>query len=211
MLKGKIMIINNVARPLLLGLLAINIASFDIVVASKCPYHEEDSSYVIASEANNVYKMVYDHYSDILELYYKLENAPICEKDYYTTKVVQSIAWHVQQDKLPVYGNILNKFWRNLGSTSGKIAPLKKFEETLSIDAIGHLNKYYKKVIDSGLSAEKMKDLIKCLNNLQLIVKSSTERTCEELRIKVNELESEVLKLRQELASLAKVTKAIGN
>jgi hypothetical protein len=184
-----------ITHPLFL----LSVSSFLLVMPVESKKLRGTSSYSIASEAHDVYRIVYDHYSDILELYYTLDKAPATERPYYASKLVHTVVAHVQQDKLPLYGNFLNRLWKNMSQYSAANTPLIKFERVLAEDALGHLNKYYNKIVEADIDSQKLSDLIESLKRIRSVVQASVEYAREELRIKVVELEAEIQHLKTEL------------
>lgn len=150
------------------------------------------------AQAELAYNTVCDHYMDILDAYYRIEEASITEQDYYIKKLIESIIFHVQQDKLVLYGNFLSRTWRHLTTYSREI-PLKKFDATFIEDALGHLAKYQKKLLSVGQKNENIDLLISSLKHIRHYVQSSLEYAYESQSFELENLKRELRYLKNEL------------
>lgn len=170
--------------------------------AWRTPKKQEVIISEMISESEAAYKKVYDHYSDILQVYYSLEKAELEKKDFYTKRLLYTIVRHVEQDILPLYGNCFSRAWRHISSSATTHFPLKKFTSMLVEDALGHLNKQYTKVAHKGYETTKIADLIRSLTYIRHIVTHSLEYKYEELQFCKEQLESEVVALKRQIGHL---------
>ena len=170
--------------------------------AWRAPKKEEVIIAELMSESEATYKKVYDHYSDILELYYKLEKVPLTTKDFYTKQLLCTIVRYVQQGLLPLYGNCFSRAWRHVSSCNDTCFPLKKFTSMFLEDAIGHLTKQHKKLAYKGYDSAKIRDLIHSLTHIRHIVIQSLEYKYEELFCAKEQLEGEITALKRQVSHL---------
>lgn len=180
--------------------------SFIIQINAGYNPRSKKSEVDILGQVESVYTLVYDHYSDILEDYYKLNSILPTEHDYYIKKLLNTITNNVINNKLPLYGNCFSRFWRNITTFDAKTVPLKKFDYTSLEDAMGHIEKNYQKLAKKGLKDQKVEDLLVSLNCIRNLIRDSLEYKYEELYLKLIDTENELASqkaisegLRQEL------------
>lgn len=168
---------------------------------------DKNKQYDSLTKAEEVYKEVYDDFSDILEAYYKLESCLTVEREHYISKIIEQVIWHVNNNKLKLYGNMLSRWWRNAGKANNS-EPLKQFVDTFAYDAIGHLEKHYKK--NSAYSDSiNVADLINSLKVISNVVKSSGQYKIDELSNQLSEAQNQIQSLKAQLDSLIAKNKAL--
>lgn len=152
----------------------------------------------IIQESFGTYKTVHKAYQPILQAYDLTQEVTVHERDHYLKHFIDSVAYQVKADQLPLYGNFLNKMWRSATSYDADY-PLKRFESTLVVDSIGHVKKAYQKMLDRGAQSPEIEVFIHKLENIKALVKSSVYYTLEELKIENNNSHTRIRQLEDQL------------